>query len=182
MKVMRLSTDEFIRRFLLHVLPGGFHRIRHYGLLAGVGRKDTVARIRDLLGAEVHQEADATDMDAAPPLTLREPCPECGGPMRIIETFRRGERPMTRGSTAEGSRTMTRPSPSMTPLRIWSAVRNSAKLRLRLVPLPHQPDRHRTPLSDPPPITHKSAVIRLHRRLPPRPPRFNASDTRALSP
>ncbi len=100
MKVMRLSTDEFIRRFLLHVLlhvlPYGFHRIRHYGLLAGAGRKDTLARVRDLLGAEVHQEADVTDMDAAPPLTLREPCPECGGPMRIIETFRRGERPMTR--------------------------------------------------------------------------------------
>jgi hypothetical protein len=96
MKVMRLSTDEFIRRFLLHVLPDGFHRIRHYGLLAGAGRKDTLARVRDLLGAEVHQAADATDIEAAPPLTLREPCPDCGGPMRIIETFRRGERPMTR--------------------------------------------------------------------------------------
>jgi Putative transposase/Transposase zinc-binding domain len=96
MKVMRLSTDEFIRRFLLHVLPDGFHRIRHYGLLASAGRKDTLARVRDLLGAEVHQEADATDMDAAPTLNLREPCPECGEPMRIIETFRRGERPMTR--------------------------------------------------------------------------------------
>jgi hypothetical protein len=96
MKVMRLATDEFIRRFLIHVLPDGFHRIRHYGLLAGAGRKDTLARVRDLLGAEVHQAADATDIEAAPPLTLREPCPDCGGPMRIIEIFRRGERPMTR--------------------------------------------------------------------------------------
>jgi hypothetical protein len=96
LKVMRLATDEFIRRFLIHVLPDGFHRIRHYGLLAGAGRKDTLARVRDLLGAEVHQAADATDIEAAPPLTLREPCPDCGGPMRIIETFRRGERPMTR--------------------------------------------------------------------------------------
>ena len=96
LKVMRLPPEEFIRRFLIHVLPDGFHRIRHYGLLASAGRKATLARVRDLLGAEVHQEADAIDMHAAPPLTLREPCPDCGGPMRIIETFRRGERPMTR--------------------------------------------------------------------------------------
>ncbi len=97
MKVMRLSTDEFIRRFLVHVLPDGFHRIRHYGLLAGAGRKDTLARVRDLLGARAPAEADAAaDIETAPPLSLREPCPDCGGPMRIIETFRRGERPMTR--------------------------------------------------------------------------------------
>lgn len=51
-KVMRLATDEFIRRFLIHVLPDGFHRIRHYGLLAGAGRKANVAKIRKLLGAE----------------------------------------------------------------------------------------------------------------------------------
>ena len=97
MKVMRLSTDEFIRRFLVHVLPDGFHRIRHYGLLAGAGRKDTLARVRDLLGARAPAEADAAaDIETAPPLSLREPCPDCGGPMRIIETFRRGERPTTR--------------------------------------------------------------------------------------
>ena len=96
LKVMRLATDEFIRRFLVHVLPDGFHRIRHYGLLAGAGRKDTLARVRDLLGAQAPADADATDIVAAPPLSLREPCPACGGPMRIIETFRRGERPTTR--------------------------------------------------------------------------------------
>jgi hypothetical protein len=96
LKVMRLATDEFIRRFLIHVLPDGFHRIRHYGLLAGAGRKDTLAEVRDLLGAQAPADADATDIDPAPPLSLREPCPECGGPMRIIETFRRGERPTTR--------------------------------------------------------------------------------------
>ncbi len=96
LKVMRLSTDEFIRRFLVHVLPDGFHRIRHYGLLAGADRKDTLARARDLLGTQAPTEADRPDIDVAPPLTLREPCPDCGGPMRIIETFRRGERPTTR--------------------------------------------------------------------------------------
>jgi hypothetical protein len=96
LKVMRLATDEFIRRFLIHVLPDGFHRIRHYGLLASASRKDTIARVRDLLGAQAPAEPDATDIDAAPPLSLREPCPDCGGPMRIIETFRRGERPTPR--------------------------------------------------------------------------------------
>jgi hypothetical protein len=49
---MRLATGEFIRRFLIHVLPDGFHCIRHYGLLAGAGRKANVAKIRSLLGAE----------------------------------------------------------------------------------------------------------------------------------
>ena len=96
LKVMRIATDEFIRRFLIHVLPDGFHRIRHYGLLASAGRKDTIARVRDLLGAQAPAEAGATDIDTAQPLSLREPCPDCGGPMRIIETFRRGERPTPR--------------------------------------------------------------------------------------
>jgi hypothetical protein len=95
-KVMRLATGEFIRRFLLHVLPDGFHRIRHYGLLAGNGRRRNIEAIRALLGVEQAVEANAADADAALPLTLREPCPDCGGPMRIIETFRRGERPKTR--------------------------------------------------------------------------------------
>jgi predicted Zn-ribbon and HTH transcriptional regulator len=96
MKVMRLATGEFIRRILIHVLPLGFHRIRHYGLLASAGRKRNVETIRGLLGAERLVAADAADTDPSPPLTLKEPCPDCGGPMRIIETFRRGERPLTR--------------------------------------------------------------------------------------
>ena len=95
-KVMRLSTDEFIRRFLIHVLPDGFHRIRHYGLLASAGRMRNIETIRRLLGTRPAADAGATDIDAAPPLTLREACPDCGGPMRIVETFRRGERPATR--------------------------------------------------------------------------------------
>jgi hypothetical protein len=95
-KLMRLATDEFIRRFLLHGLPDGFHRIRHYGLLAGANRKAKLATARELLGVASPAKADATDTGEAPPLTLKEPCPDCGGPMRIIETFRRGERPTTR--------------------------------------------------------------------------------------
>ncbi len=99
-KVMRLETCEFIRRFLMHVLPDGFHRIRHYGLLAGSTRKATIARIRELLGkAPPEQDLQATAEII--PLTLSEPCPCCGGPMRIVETFRRGEKPMTRAPPRE---------------------------------------------------------------------------------
>ncbi|WP_264214076.1 IS91 family transposase [Leisingera thetidis] len=96
MKVMRLATDEFIRRFLIHVLPDRFHRIRHYGFLAGSGRKEKVARVRAVLGTAGSGEPDQPEDDLKEPLALREPCPDCGGPMRIIETFRRGEIPRSR--------------------------------------------------------------------------------------
>ncbi len=95
MKVMHLPTFEFIRRFLMHVLPDRFHRIRHYGFLAGAGRKENVAKIRALLRDIKTAQRDQPD-EAPPPLTLREPCPCCGGQMRIVETFRRGQIPQTR--------------------------------------------------------------------------------------
>jgi hypothetical protein len=93
--VMRLATPEFIRRFLIHVLPDGFHRIRHYGLLASAPRKANIAKARALLGAELVKNEDPPTAEIIP-LTLREPCPDCGGQMRIIETFRRGQKPQTR--------------------------------------------------------------------------------------
>ncbi|MFG6637564.1 IS91 family transposase [Sulfitobacter sp. 1A12126] len=96
MKVMRLPTFEFIRRFLMHVLPDRFHRIRHYGFLAGSRRRAKVAQIRALHGATRSAEPDRPADDPPAPLTLREPCPDCGGQMRIIETFRRGQIPRTR--------------------------------------------------------------------------------------
>ncbi|WP_299590342.1 IS91 family transposase [uncultured Tateyamaria sp.] len=95
MKVMRIDTHEFIRRFLMHVLPDGFHRIRHYGLLASAARKNNIAKIRTVLDAQKPEPEDATTAEVIP-LTLREPCPECGGAMRIIETFRRGQVPRSR--------------------------------------------------------------------------------------
>jgi len=98
-KVMRLATSEFIRRFLIHVLPDGFHRIRHYGLLASGTRKTNLAKIRALLCIQSPGQTDAKDME--PALTLREPCPCCGGPMRIIEIFRRGQKPMSRAPPRE---------------------------------------------------------------------------------
>jgi hypothetical protein len=94
-KVMRLATGEFIRRFLIHVLPDGFHRIRHYGLLASAGHKTNIAKIRALLGAEKVKLDQPSNAEIIP-LTLAEPCPDCGGPMRIIETFKRGQKPRTR--------------------------------------------------------------------------------------
>jgi len=94
-KLMRLSTTEFIRRFLIHVLPDRFHRIRHYGLLASARRKANIAKARSLLGAEQPEQEPQAGVEIAP-LSLREPCPDCGGAMRIIETFRRGQHPFTR--------------------------------------------------------------------------------------
>ena len=88
-RVMTLSTDEFIRRFLLHVLPRGFHRIRHYGLLAGSARKASLALARRL-----HEIApDLASDDAAEPDDYRPPCPCCGGHMVIIEAFERWRQP-----------------------------------------------------------------------------------------
>jgi hypothetical protein len=99
-KVMRLATPEFIRRFLIHVLPDGFHRIRHYGLLASSTRKANITKIRTLLGAAQPEAAPQASAEVVP-LTLREPCPCCGGPMRIIEIFRRGQKPMSRAPPRE---------------------------------------------------------------------------------
>jgi hypothetical protein len=98
MKTMRLPTDEFIRRFLIHVLPIGFHRIRHAGFLANGIRRDRITRIRRLLGSETEpdqmaEEEAPTGADEADQLP---PCPKCGGPMRIIETFLRGQLPRSR--------------------------------------------------------------------------------------
>ena len=88
-QVMTLGVDEFIRRFLLHVLPRGFHRIRHYGLLASSARKASLARARELLAVAPPPDDDVPDE----PLDVRPPCPCCGGHMIIIETFERWRQP-----------------------------------------------------------------------------------------
>ena len=91
----RQGRPEFIRRFLIHVLPDGFHRIRHYGLFASAASADNIARARQLLNAPAPQtqsnNAQATDPNEPP--TLSHPCPCCGGRMIIIETFKRGATP-----------------------------------------------------------------------------------------
>src|SRR6202049_1077631 len=88
-KVMRITIAEFIRRFLLHVLPNGFHRIRSYGLLANGHRADKLALCRSLLDVPC-TPVDRNDDDDNDPSTSNHeppPCPCCGGRMKIIETF-----------------------------------------------------------------------------------------------
>jgi predicted Zn-ribbon and HTH transcriptional regulator len=92
-KVMTLATHEFIRRFLIHVLPTGFHRIRHYGLFANGGRAENLARLRELLDLPTTQD-DQDDTEPAAetdqPASLSFPCPCCGGSMIVIDTFEPG--------------------------------------------------------------------------------------------
>ena len=97
-KVMTLAINEFIRRFLIHVLPAGFHRIRYYGLLASGKRADNIARARELLAVPLLpvDAIKAASTDANEPQTPQHPCPCCGGRMIIIETFERGHAPRYR--------------------------------------------------------------------------------------
>ncbi|MFA6164826.1 MAG: IS91 family transposase, partial [Methylobacter sp.] len=90
-KTMTLNTDEFIRRFLLHVLPNGFHRIRHYGLLANGGRRKQLAQVRELLQVmPADRELNGGDTDAVgQPAQPTFTCPDCGAAMIIVETLTR---------------------------------------------------------------------------------------------
>ena len=96
---MTLDVAELMRRFLLHVLPKGLHRIRHYGLLATGTRADNIALARKLLGIAMPDCADdgpTDDVETATDETAgghTQSCPCCSGRMRIIETFLRGETP-----------------------------------------------------------------------------------------
>ncbi|GGH21210.1 Putative transposase [Cribrihabitans marinus] len=98
MKVIRLSTSEFIRRFLSHVLPSGFHRIRHAGFLANGIHRNRIEKIRCLIDTEPKparttgedEHADASERDP------RKTCLKCGGAMIVIETFTRGQTPRSR--------------------------------------------------------------------------------------
>jgi Putative transposase/Transposase zinc-binding domain len=103
-KVMTLASDEFIRRFLMHVLPAGFHRIRYYGMLTSRKRADNVARARELLLTPpplipidaikaATTKTDEPNTKAEEEQTPKHPCPCCGGSMTIIERFARGTTP-----------------------------------------------------------------------------------------
>jgi Putative transposase len=94
-RTMTLAPDEFIRRFLLHVLPKSFHRIRHYGLLATATCKANIARAKELIAApppSIDPSAEYEIADAAV-ADDRPPCPCCGGRMIIVESFGRGGEP-----------------------------------------------------------------------------------------
>jgi Putative transposase len=100
-KIMTLATNEFIRRFLMHVLPAGFHRIRYYGLLASGKRAENVARARELLmppiipvdAIKAIAPNVADSPSAAEPQKPNHSCPCCGGRMIIIERFEPGATP-----------------------------------------------------------------------------------------
>lgn len=103
MKTMRLPTSEFIRRFLIHVLPSGFHRIRHTGILANGIRRDRIAKIRRLLNADpepVQTSGEETNDNPDEP-HAQQPCPKCGSAMIIIEAFLRGQTPKPRAPPRE---------------------------------------------------------------------------------
>jgi len=110
-KSMTLAPDEFIRRFLLHVLPSGFHRIRHYGLIANTQRKENLIKARALLqvpetaSTEDNEADEADEVDKTTDGEWNEAylCPGCGAPMIIIETFLRGQRPRAPPVTTDGS-------------------------------------------------------------------------------
>ncbi|HEX7760126.1 MAG TPA: IS91 family transposase [Caulobacteraceae bacterium] len=93
-KTMTLTPDAFLQRFLLHVLPTGFHRIRHYGFLARGARRGVLDHIRQLIAAATGAPEPTprpVDEPAQPALDAKPPCPCCGGRMRIIEVFVRGQ-------------------------------------------------------------------------------------------
>jgi len=99
---MTLATREFIRRFLMRVLPKFLHRIRHYGLFANGNRAAYTARARELLGVPSRSKpAETSEATAADePRVLPRPCRCCGGRMIIIETFAAGCQPKHRPAPA----------------------------------------------------------------------------------
>ena len=105
-KTMTLTPHEFIRRFLMHVLPSGFHRIRHYGLLASGTRTVNIARARELLVRSVPNRPTQPRPRRPRPRMLPRPCPCCGSRMFIIETF------------ARGCQSKHRPTPASATIRI----------------------------------------------------------------
>jgi hypothetical protein len=110
-RTMTLAPHEFIRRFLLHVLPKGFHRIRHYGLLASAGCKANIARAIELIAAPAPPKETPAEHDNASTTGIgadhRPPCPCCGGRMIIIETFERCGAPRAPPSSDAGVRSAT---------------------------------------------------------------------------
>jgi hypothetical protein len=157
---MTLAPGEFIRRFLLHVLPNGFHRIRHYGLLASATCKANIARARELIAAPVAMtdpptEHDDADLDASAAADHRPPCPCCGGRMVIVETFQ------TRRRT---------PRPAIAPSRGQSHdAMTPITASLHLPPAGEPRFRRRIAVAPPPPTARPIPSIRL--KLPCRLPR-----------
>jgi len=103
-RTMTLAPDEFIRRFLLHVLPKGFHRIRHYGLLASATCKANIARAKQLIATPLPSIGPSAEHETAGAADDRPSCPCCGGRMIIVEAFARGSAPRGPPSAGAGIR------------------------------------------------------------------------------
>jgi hypothetical protein len=105
-KTMTLATHEFMRRFLIHVLPKGQHRIRHYGFLGNGSRADNIATIRQTLSAGTqntdHSEEPTSNIDEEPRI-LTLPCPCCGGRLIIVEAFAPQQQPRAPPTTTKGA-------------------------------------------------------------------------------
>jgi len=98
-KLMTLDADEFSRRFVIHVLPDGFHRIRHYGLFAKANRAGNIALARRFLGVPDPAPSSSSENDGTDGGHEEEEwntCPCCGGRMIIVETFEPGCQPRLR--------------------------------------------------------------------------------------
>jgi len=131
-RTMTLAPDEFIRRFLLHVLPKGFHRIRHYGLLASATCKANIARAKELIAAPLPSidpstEQDDPDVTAGAGADYRPPCPCCGGRMIIVEELRARRRTSRPALAASRGRDRN----AMTPITASSQLLPTAEPRLR---------------------------------------------------
>jgi hypothetical protein len=96
---MTLDTHEFIRRFLMHVLPKGLHRIRHYGFFANATRAVNIAKVRELLSVAPATKEPESSKAATAGQACTLPCPCCGGRMLIIEFFEPGCEPKNRPSS-----------------------------------------------------------------------------------
>jgi len=103
-KLMTLDADEFVRRFLIHVLPDGFHRIRHYGLFANANRAANIALARRLLGAPdpAPSSSESDRPTGAHEDEVRNTCPCCAGRMIIVDIFEPGCQPQLWPSPAIG--------------------------------------------------------------------------------
>jgi hypothetical protein len=126
-KTMTLATDEFIRRFLIHVVPKGFHRIRHYGLLASANRAANIAHARKLLAMPLKEPKIAKTEEVDEPSVLPRPCPCCGARMIIIETFARVRAQAPTDTRACGDQVRHLMMPSLT-IRHRSDTRHSRRL------------------------------------------------------
>ncbi len=174
---MTLAAHEFIRRFLLHVLPQGFHRIRHYGLFANAARVENLDRARRLLRVPTPQR-EPDDVNADEPPMLSYPRPSCGGRMIVIETFRARLHTMAPYAAGPATEQGRQARLKATPNRRFTRQDPPAPLQSRRDPTPpvSQPARSsrssRPRNARTPPCHRQIPIDRAGRTAAPNPPRL----------